>query len=297
MKLYYFTGTGNSLAVARQLAREIPEADLRPIIGVDPGDRPTGALGMVFPVHMISVPIPVRKYLESADLSGLDYFFAVATHGGTPGNVGGFINHLLNRRGNRRLDDFFTIRMILNTPKGVAPRPLMTMNWAEKIATREVHAMLERTDAELSVIAGKIIARRRNAEIPESPIAQNRSLHAGGLSRLLWKVTDGSRPELDFLLDEESCTKCGICCRVCPTGRVRQTVATPRWDDSRQCWFCYACFNFCPEQAVGVKHYTFKTGRYHHPQISADDVAAQKFCRRRRPDGEVTFASYSAVRR
>ena len=272
MRLYYFTGTGNSLAVARRLAHEIPGIELRPIIGAQLGERPGGVLGMVFPVHMVGVPVPVRRYLESADFSALDYFFAVCTHGGTPGKVGAYINHILARRGSRLLDDYFALRMILNTPKGVAPRLLMTMNWAQKISPDQVAAMARRTASAIHEIAQTVAARSTGCE---APAERTRLPRAGELTRLLWKASEASTPALRFLLDREACTGCAVCSEVCPSCRVAMQDGAPRWDDSKQCYFCYACFNFCSEQAIGVKHYTFKTGRYHHPEIAAADVAAQ----------------------
>ena len=273
MKLYYFTGTGNSLAVARRLAREITGTELCPILGADPFERPTGALGLVFPVHMVGVPIPVRRYLTSADFSGLDYLFAVGTHGGTPGRVGAYIDYLLGSRGSRLLDAYFPLKMILNTPKGVAPRLLMSMNWAEKIRPIDVRAMSDRVAAAIPTIAQAVTTRR--AAIRDS-VEAHRARRAGILTRLLWKASDGSTPSLDFLLDSASCTGCGTCYDVCPSGRVILTGAVPHWVEEQPCYFCYACFNFCPQQAIGVKHYTFKTGRYHHPEVGPDDMAEQK---------------------
>ena len=42
--IYYFTGTGNSLAVARQLAADLGDTDLVPIPKVMNGDVPVGLL-------------------------------------------------------------------------------------------------------------------------------------------------------------------------------------------------------------------------------------------------------------
>jgi NAD-dependent dihydropyrimidine dehydrogenase PreA subunit len=48
------------------------------------------------------------------------------------------------------------------------------------------------------------------------------------------------------------------------------------WQKDVNCFHCYACYNFCPEQAILVKNYKRKKGRYHHPEITADDIASQK---------------------
>jgi Pyruvate/2-oxoacid:ferredoxin oxidoreductase delta subunit len=56
----------------------------------------------------------------------------------------------------------------------------------------------------------------------------------------------------------------------------------PTWQEQVKCHGCFACFNFCPEQSVQIKSkwylksYTDQNGRYHHPQIAAKDIAAQR---------------------
>lgn len=52
-KIFYFSGTGNSLSVARRIACGLEEAELVPIPKVMNGDVDTTveAVGFVFPVH------------------------------------------------------------------------------------------------------------------------------------------------------------------------------------------------------------------------------------------------------
>jgi len=90
----------------------------------------------------------------------------------------------------------------------------------------------------------------------------------------VWKLSANSRSKLHFLLDE-ACTGCGICESVCLSSRIRMADGKPEWV-TEDCHYCYACFNYCPSQAIGVKHYTKKLGRYHHPDITAEDIKAQK---------------------
>jgi MinD superfamily P-loop ATPase len=91
--------------------------------------------------------------------------------------------------------------------------------------------------------------------------------------KLLWSISENSKPKLDFLLDE-GCIGCGQCEALCTTKRIKLIEGKPQWT-TEDCNYCYACFNYCPVQAIGVKHYTKKLGRYHHPEISADDIADQ----------------------
>jgi Pyruvate/2-oxoacid:ferredoxin oxidoreductase delta subunit len=51
----------------------------------------------------------------------------------------------------------------------------------------------------------------------------------------------------------------------------------PTWQKDTNCYFCYACFSFCPEQSILVKRvYEKKDKRYSHPAIKANDIAGQK---------------------
>jgi ferredoxin len=49
-----------------------------------------------------------------------------------------------------------------------------------------------------------------------------------------------------------------------------------------QCHGCFACLNYCPEEPIQVeskwylKSYAEQNGRYHHPDVPAREIAAQK---------------------
>ncbi len=286
VNIYYFSGSGNSLAVARRIVQHVPDAVLIPIIQAiaeppTPTDAltPAGPAGMVFPIHMTGVPRPVRRFLEITDFSAVDYFFAVATHGGYPGKVGALINRILSRRSAtpRLLDEYFPLEMINNTPKGVAPKFLMRMNWAETITPERVRQMVSRTDPDVDAIIASVAVRTTGFA---DRYRTDRNSRGSLGTRLFFSLSERSKPKLPFLLDTDACTRCGICRDICPSGRVvfsaRDTEGFPSWPLDSPCYYCYACFNFCPEQAVGVRHYTVKDGRYHYPGITAGDIATQK---------------------
>jgi NAD-dependent dihydropyrimidine dehydrogenase PreA subunit len=86
----------------------------------------------------------------------------------------------------------------------------------------------------------------------------------------------------DFYCDDK-CTGCGICEHVCLAEKVHMVDGKPIWQEAVQCHGCFACLNYCPEESVQVasrwhpKSHTEQSGRYHHhPEIAAEDIAAQK---------------------
>ena len=66
VEIYYVSGTGNSLHVAKELQKRILERNLIPIVSLLNKDRVKTngeAVGLVFPIHGMTIPIPVKKFL------------------------------------------------------------------------------------------------------------------------------------------------------------------------------------------------------------------------------------------
>jgi ferredoxin len=269
--LFYFTGTGNSLAVARTIAGAT-EAVLVPVLREDALDciaKDTETVGLVYPVYMNAVPRVVEQLINKMTPMPSVYFYAIATHGGVPGMAGLYLNRVFKKR-NMKLDAYFELEMTNNTPKGVAPKFLMNLNWEGVITPEKVDKVLGKVQQATADIA-RTITSRQETTLHHVPSGAKRVAY--WMMSLIWSMSASSNHKLDFLLDA-SCTGCGTCERVCTTRRISMNQDKPQWIHS-DCSFCYACFNFCPEQAIGVQHYTKKLGRYHHPEVSATDVAAQ----------------------
>jgi flavodoxin len=87
VQVFYFTGTGNSLVIARGVAEQI-EGHLTAIPSVvdkESIQAEAKIVGVVFPVYMRGVPLIVKRFVKKLkDLEGR-YIFAIATHGGKPG--------------------------------------------------------------------------------------------------------------------------------------------------------------------------------------------------------------------
>lgn len=262
--IYYFSGTGNSLFVAKKIA-EATEATLKPLLNVK-GGLMRDQIGIVFPIHMNNLPRAVETFIKDNDFSQVTHLYAVATHMGLPGHPE-FILDVLLKDQDSCLDEYFNIKMINNTPKGLAPKFLMSLNWEEDITQDKVEAMLVDVAIKLEDVVDLIQSKTRRF----FEAVENGDLKIKPLTKLLWQLK--GHPKLDFIVDE-SCTHCGICEKVCLTERIK--VNTKVDFVKKQCHYCYACFNFCPEQAILVKHYEKKLGRYHHPEITANDIAQQK---------------------
>jgi ferredoxin len=269
--IYYFSGTGNSLHAARELAKRLGDAKLIPIAGLldqDTVKTQAETVGFAFPVYLMSLPGDVRAFLTKLDLASARYIFSVETRGISLSLADIQVNRLVGKKG-RRLDAAFALDMGNNSPTGIRPAP-GNKNWpdeiaAERIAELETHVQ-DRLAFMRDIIANKDRYRKRGILYPFRILIGN----------LFLALSKKIKAQIEYKADD-TCTGCGICERVCLSGRIKMTDGKPLWRDDVTCRFCFACFNYCPRQSILIgQWYTAKEGRYHHPDVSAQDIAAQK---------------------
>ena len=84
-KLYVYTGTGNSLWIARQLALELKEATLQfmPLLSREIRVE-ANRVGMIFPVHIWGLPSRVIQFIDHLQVKPETYLFALAVNAGQP---------------------------------------------------------------------------------------------------------------------------------------------------------------------------------------------------------------------
>ena len=123
IEIYYFSGTGNSLHVAKELKKRIPDAKLIPMISLLNKDiikTNTEIIGFVFPLYLLTVPAPVRKFLRKLELKSAEYIFTIITRIGTFSLAKTCIENILKKK-DKNLDSFFLLNMGNNSPTGIKP--------------------------------------------------------------------------------------------------------------------------------------------------------------------------------
>ncbi len=113
IQIYYFSGTGNSLFIARQLQKRIPGSTIIPMVGLlrEKVIRTQGnTIGFVFPVHALTIPIAVKKFIAKLDIKSAEYVFAIATRYGSIFRGFEKIDYLLRKK-QKQLDSHFILNM------------------------------------------------------------------------------------------------------------------------------------------------------------------------------------------
>lgn len=280
-QIYYYSGTGNSLHVAQELGKRILGAKLIPILSLvdhEPVIVNAETVGFVFPHYASTLPRVVHAFIERLDLGSTSYLFAIATRGGTKTMAFAEIDQILKSRG-RRLDAFFAITM----PSGSDPLVEAYVNriTGERIQRLESQ-MLARLDAIQHVIVNQDVSREEDqGDTPPPPFLVPLLPLIEAATPLLIRL--GKMVETSFeFYEDETCIGCGVCETVCLAEKVRMVDGRPVWREEVPCHGCFACLNFCPQESIQVRSrwflrsYTAQNGRYHHPQITARDIAAQK---------------------
>jgi ferredoxin len=260
--IYYFTGTGNSLAAARKVAAIlgdcglVPIASLRDTAGtiVPQADR----VGIVCPVYDAGVPRIVAEFAGRLDLSRAGYTFGIVTMGGTGVSALHQLNKIITKGKGRKLDAAFAVKMPGNFP------PVGRPPVGEK-----KDAILAVADKNLALIAHTI---DQGIAVPPgfSPLS---SLMRCLVYPPFFKNVRGG--DKDFTVSDV-CTSCGTCAKVCPVGNIAMVNDRPSWQ--HRCEFCCACLHFCPVEAIQLNVFqgTKGRGRYRHPGLAIEDMKAQR---------------------
>ena len=84
-KIYYFTGTGNSLFIAKEIASKLENAEILPIPKAlnEESDISGDKIGIIAPVYMYRFPHAVIRFAQK--IKSAAYVFAVANNAGAPG--------------------------------------------------------------------------------------------------------------------------------------------------------------------------------------------------------------------
>lgn len=245
-RIYYFTGTGNCLKIAQDIASQIGDCEL---IGIHHNvnlrlDNQYDRIGFVFPVYYQGLPLAVCKALEQMNcLSNPNaYYFAVATYGALVGNALPQFAWLLKKRG---------VHLNYNA------KVLMCSNWILMHNMSEnIKEITERSNKEaLSVI--KAIKDKQ----------QNRTFPFIAVLYLYHKILIGRANQADKGFHVNSnCISCSLCVKVCPVNNIIMEEGQPIYQ--HRCEQCMACIQRCPKQAINYKNRTQNRRRYYHPAIS-----------------------------
>ena len=290
--IYYFSGTGNSLYVAKLLSDDLNFSyrSMSKSMNGEVTFEPIDQIVLVFPMYNHSFPLIVKEFLmmlsERMSLSQL-HFSAVCTYGNDLGITLIQLDKLLQELG-ADLSLGYGIKMPYNyvQPTGFRMRGFLDSFKTKEYSDLEIQEANEQARSRVRALVPLI--RDRGFTEPEANSVLIESLVdrlglQNTVQKKVWAKVAGTFTTKDESfydmvkhMDEgfsvnEKCIRCGICSSVCPVHNItNENDGKPAFN--HDCEQCFACVAWCPAQAIDFRKTTVDRKRYHNTEISVDEM-------------------------
>jgi len=263
-KIYYFSGTGNSLWSAKKIAQIIKDSAADESVELyNIGEEmqkneilvEADAVIIVFPSYAFGLPLVVKHFAMKAEFKALNsqglYLAAFVTYGSLPLGTLGILRHFLKKKGIAKM--FFG--------KIPAVENYLAMFGTPKQKTIERRCSLQHKATEQA--ARDVIERRVNRVNTFCPF----SVFVVSLFYLGLKIF------FKYYRLGSNCNGCAICSKICPVSAVAMKDGYPVF--SSKCENCQGCVNNCPQRAIQFGRVKFGTSGYRHPEIKVTELMKQ----------------------
>ncbi len=282
-EIYYFSGTGNSLVVARDIAKKLngEMISISSVIDKKSITPLTDVVGIVFPVYYEphgGVPLIVRRFVKKLENIAGKYIFAICTYGAVSVNALNFLEKLIQSRG-AKINAGFTVNMpnnLTETKNNPKKQEKMFHVWEENkdFIFQQIKNREEGRFGTPNVTIGKFYGLIKFIAGPLSNFYEHPTL------RELKKYPDLSDlpytellPHMDKTFNTNAnCIGCGTCSQICPAQNIEIIDGKPSWQQT--CEFCLACIHWCKKEAI-TSSVLKNIAKYHHPQIKISDMLEQ----------------------
>jgi ferredoxin len=245
--IFYFTGTGNSLKVAKDVANVINDCKIVAMAAYKEYDlSDMERIGFVFPVYG-SLPNFVNKFISKAEFPKNKniYYFTIVTCGHFKWNAIPTLNKILSEKG-IALNAGFDVKMVANAI-GLYD------------ISNNVDKILKKSQKNIDLIAERIKLKKINRIQKRNPL-------------IFWPdkfVTQYPIMDTNFNVSTD-CKGCGICEQICPVKNIEITNGQPLF--KHNCEQCLACIHHCPSKALNIGNKTQNKKRYINPNITLQEI-------------------------
>lgn len=246
MMIFCFTGTGNSLYIAKRIAGITgePLVSLNDKIKQDDTQSICAADRLVFvvPTYGWRIPRVVERWMQETQFTGADKAWFVMSCGGEIGNA---------EKYNRRLCSQKELTY-MGTAQIIMPENYLAMFNVPEAA--EAKRIIDKAGPAIDS-AARVIADGHAFPAPRNNLYDR--FMSGTVNPIFYRffVKAGA-----FYADGR-CTGCGICAELCPLNNVRLRDGKPVW--GKNCTHCMACICRCPASAIEYGKKSVGKPRYH----------------------------------
>ena len=241
--IVYFSGTGNTACVARELRNAFRKQGIEPhFTSLEEGSASISSgsdfLIVLFPVYCFDAPTPLFEFVET-----------LATHKGLRTaviSVSGGGDMVANRACRVRL-----IKKLERKGCSVVYETMLTMtsNFATATPLPAAAALLRVLPEKCAALVEDLLAEKKLRT--NAPLIDRLGAQLGLLERSRFGQGAFGR----HIRAESACNSCGWCARNCPRKNVSLETGIPVF--GRRCVMCFRCLYGCPHKALVAGYASF----------------------------------------
>jgi ferredoxin len=250
--IIYFTGTGNSLKISKDIADIIGDCKMISILAYNKSENldKYKKIGFVCPVYGLSIPNYVYKFISNIDLPKEKYYFCIVTYADNPFASVAVVSKLLNKK-DIRLNNAFTVKMVNHY-------------YATNNVPGDYQKIMEDAKMQINTIGQKIKTMETKNISKCNPL-----IIFSNFGNKLYKSLDKH-----FIVSEE-CIGCGHCCKLCPVKNITMENNRPKFNNN--CELCVVCFHSCPKRAIDFYNKKANRRRHINPDIKWEEIFISKY--------------------
>lgn len=234
MVMFYFSGTGNSKFIAQKFSEEMScesfsieeNQPFRQMI------KKHKTIGFCYPIYGSRVPRLMRQFVKrfQGELKGkkLIVFCTQLMFSGDGARA--FLDLLPKEHCKVIYAEHF------NMPNNISDIFIFPITSDEHNAKQANRALKKLKKVCSNIRIGK--RRLRGFHVLSRCLGMTQALH--------WPKIE--RSMADKIRIDESCTKCGLCVKICPVKNLR--MEEHGVETNEKCMCCYRCINQCPQKAI-----------------------------------------------
>src|SRR5471030_832167 len=246
MKVFYFTGTGNSLYVAKRIGGDI--YSIPQMIKEGKYEFKDDAIGFVYPCYGFGMAKIIADFIKKSKFKA-NYFFAIMTYGAVP--LSGLKQiELASRETGIQFNYTNEILMIDNYLPGFKMEDQL-----EKEKSKNIEQKLNEIVEEISKRENKLVSKG----IISNTLSKCAHMYADKMSN-----NYGNK---NFIVND-NCTSCKVCEKVCPANNI---IVSKKPEFMHKCETCFACIHHCPQNSIHLKAEKGKS-RFINPNVKLKEI-------------------------
>ncbi len=253
--IYYFSGTGNNLAIAKQLQKELGNTAILPFSALEENKHIPEEydwIGFSVPTYYSHIPPYVGTCMDGLQFTSHHKIFVIAGCGGNSGLTIQDMRHYIHNS-HKEVNLEYMVMLPGNYILSYNAFP----GWYQRFFTKHSYGKIQKIAQDI-----KQNRKRKPARIGIFYTEKNEP----AFQKVIASFSDtGKQYKV-----AASCTGCGACVRLCPVGNITIENGHPVFGD--HCNQCMACIQWCDQHAIDFEQKAQSRTRYHHADIKRQDL-------------------------